>query len=115
MEPLTINSLRMNNHRSPKRRIGDDRCSRQALSRTTMSVDSEEPSKRIVVIETCALFAKRVDEENGCNRSILLAGNYCGSGTMEKLVSNLTARNRGNAERTQQKTEALVLAWGREP
>ncbi len=55
-----------------------------------MSVDSEEPKKRIVVFETRALFAERVDEENGCNGPILFAGNYCRSGAMEKLPWRLS-------------------------
>jgi hypothetical protein len=77
-----------------------------------MSVDPEEPNELIVVFETCMLFAERVDEENGCNGPILFASNYCRSGAMEKLVANIATGNRGEAERTQQKAEALVPARG---
>jgi hypothetical protein len=65
-----------------------------------MSLDSEEPNKGIVVFETYTPFAERVDEENGRTCAILFASNYCGSGAMEKLVTNTAARNPGNVERT---------------
>jgi len=46
----------------------------------------------------------------GCNSSILFAGDNRENGTMDKLAADIATRNRVSIERTEPKTEALVLA-----